>query len=393
MNPEQMKVLSLLEEGKISAEEAARLLEALGKGERRGPIDAETIQQQIRDQVNPVLDRVVNAMDEIPEKFTQDHLPKISKGIGKVVETLTGIVNQGIQFIDSRFLPTFSFEQTYTWQDVEGLASFDVSNVAGRVRVIGEDRPDVFISTRITIPAENQEQANEFLEQHPIELRREGSRLYLAPPTALRMDRPLGIFQRHRYDFECRVPRHFLPMISCISGNASIQNLEFPGQGRLKTISGDLDVQNVKGNLDLHTVDGDITCNGIEGTCEMKVVSGDIEVRDALIAGRLSAVSGEIEVEGRQSEALTLKSISGDLSLKLETRYALSASTTSGDIEVELRPGSAGYLDASSRSGEVQATLPLDGSILAKRHIKGALAGGNAPLFFASFSGDVEIKG
>lgn len=386
MTDERMKVLTLLEQGKINATEAASLLEALNKSARPEPV------REMASQVGPVLDKMGQMFDQIPEQVASEHLPKIGKGVGRAVEVLSGFLNQGLGLLESHLQPTYSFEQSLDWEDLTDVTCLDVHNVHGTVRLIGEDRATVAIQVVARIPGETQEAAASYFANHPATLHREGGQLLLEAPTLLSANKALGFFQRHRYDFECRVPRHLLPLVSNVSGDVHLEGLQFKGYGRIKTISGDLRVTEVAGDLSLNTVSGDITLNGLEGSADMKSVSGDLDLREGVVAGSLSTVSGDIEVSAKLSGELRLKTISGDIELRAETRSAVTANSTSGDLKVQLLPGSSGYVDASTRSGDLELGLGLEEALLGKRHAKGKLAGGTAPLTFSSVSGDIQLR-
>lgn len=385
MTDERMKVLTLLEQGKITATEAASLLEALNKSARPEPV------REMASHVGPVLDKMGQMFDQIPEQVAGEHLPKIGKGVGRAVEVLSGFLNQGLGLLESHLQPTYTFEQSLTWGDLADVTCLDVHNVHGTVRVIGEDRADAMIQVVARIPGETQEAAASYFANHQATLHREGGQLRLEAPTLLSGNKALGFFQRHRYDFECRVPRHLLPVVSNVSGNVHLEGLQYKGNGRVKTISGDLRVQGVSGDLSLNTVSGDIALVGVQGFADMKTVSGDLDLRDGVFSGSLATVSGDIEVSGRLSGELRLKSISGDIELRAEASHAVSANSTSGDLKVQLLPGSSGYVDASTRSGDLEVSLALEEALLGKRHAKGKLAGGTAPLTFSSVSGDIQV--
>ncbi len=386
MTDERMKVLTMLEQGKITATEAASLLEALNKSARPEPV------REMASQVGPVLDKMGQMFDQIPEQVASEHLPKIGKGVGRAVEVLSGFLNQGLGLLESHLQPTYSFEQALTWDDVADVTTLDVHNVHGTVRLIGEDRSNVQIQVTASIPGESREAAATYFANHQATLIREGGQLRLEAPTLLSGNKALGFFQRHRYDFECRVPRHLLPLVSNVSGDVHLEGLQFKGFGRIKTISGDLRVQSASGDLVLNTVSGDISVSEAQGKFDMKTVSGDLQLREGVVSGDLSTVSGDIEVSGRLSAELRLKTISGDIELRAETSSAITANSTSGDLKVQLQPGSSGYVDASTRSGDLQLSLGLEDAILGKRHAKGKLAGGTAPLTFSSVSGDIQVR-
>lgn len=400
MNNERMKVLTMLEEGKITATEAATLLEALSKSEPGAPAaaapaaghQAPPTPMSIAHQMAPAFEQVNKVLDRLPEQIATEHLPKVGKGVSRVVDVLSGMLNQGLGLIESHLQPTHTCEQTLGFHETADLVGFDVQNTHGTIRLIGEDREDVAIKVVAHIPGATFEAAQAYFAEHPVILRREGAQLRLTPPSSLSQSHPIGaLMMRHRYDFECRLPRHLAPHAASISGDLFADGLRFSGHGQLKTVSGDIRTQGIEGNLSLNTVSGELVATDCAGQIDARAISGDIALRQVWVSGSASTISGEIDLDGKLSGDIKLKSISGDIEASLEAAFAMSASTTSGNVSVRLLPGSSGYVDASTRSGELEMKQDLTETIFAKRHIKGKLSGGSAALTFSTISGDVRV--
>lgn len=386
MSEERMKVLNLLAEGKITADDAAKLLDALNRTE---PSPA----REIRSHLEPMLGKVASHLDAIPEQVVNEHLPRLSKGVGRVVEALSGALNQGLGLIETYLQPTYASQATVTFSDLEGVATLDVQNTHGRILVIGEpERTEVEVRIHAGIAAENAEAAKALFNENPSTVVREGGQLKIAPPSTLAQTRGLGIIHRHRFDFEVRVPAHLTPYCSSLSGEIRLEGLAYAGRGRLKSFAGNLCGQSLTGDLEANTVSGDVTLLNCSGLFDFKTVSGDIEAQGAELAGKFTTVSGDLSLDGRLKGETRLKTISGDVDLRVAAQAALSASSTSGDLSIDLTDGSAGYVDASTRSGELESTLNLNESLSGKRHLKGRLGEGSQALSFSSVSGDIRLQ-
>ncbi|MGD2143580.1 MAG: hypothetical protein PVF54_03780 [Anaerolineae bacterium] len=103
---ERLRVLQMLEDGKITPEEAAALLRALGKGQGAGP-------------------RVVGPDTE--NRYLRIRVTDLASGTGKVNVTIPlGLVSAGLR-IAERFAPDFE------GVDMEGLEKAIISGAEGKI--------------------------------------------------------------------------------------------------------------------------------------------------------------------------------------------------------------------------------------------------------------------
>lgn len=190
----------------------------------------------------------------------------------------------------------------------------------------------------------------------------------------------------------------------------------------LKTISGDIRVTGVQGELWVESVSGDVTASGASHLTMAKSVSGDVNVTGASSDGELSVstVSGTLVANGLRARSIDAGTVSGDLTLGDATCDRVRVHSVSGDIDYsgtlaksgryELNShsgdvrftadGGTGFeLEASSFSGDVRSDLPLtlgsqsDGRARHResRSVRGTIGGGGAIVEIRTFSGDIVI--
>lgn len=113
------------------------------------------------------------------------------------------------------------------------------------------------------------------------------------------------------------------------------------GAADIRTMSGDIDVEQVSGLAQLQTGSGDVDL-GAAGEVQAQTTSGDVGI-------------------GRVGDAI-VRTASGDVGIVTATGRQVEVKCSSGDIAVGVGQGLGVYLDLSSVSGTVSSELePADG--------------------------------
>jgi DUF4097 and DUF4098 domain-containing protein YvlB len=127
----------------------------------------------------------------------------------------------------------------------------------------------------------------------------------------------------------------------------------------LKSISGDISVANVKGEVRAETVSGDVTITATPNVAVAKTISGDVTARDIGTQTTLvlSTVSGTVLGTGLRVRALEAGSVSGDVRLVGSEIERLEARSLSGNIEFDAPLTKGGRYEFTSHSGNVRVLL------------------------------------
>lgn len=187
---------------------------------------------------------------------------------------------------------------------------------------------------------------------------------------------------------------------------------------RTESISGDITVTGVRGDLALNTISGDIRVDRAGKVVAGQSISGDVELisaeNDAVV--ELSSTSGNVTARGVKVRRLDLGSISGtvrgtDLQCDSATLHTISGDveyggtltsggsydfrTHSGDVRLTLAGGTGFEFQASTFSGEIRSGLQLrlDGTRRGNRTIRGTYGDGRARIEASSFSGTIIVNG
>jgi DUF4097 and DUF4098 domain-containing protein YvlB len=281
-------------------------------------------------------------------------------------------------------------------------AVLDLSHLAGDVRVTGGSGSEIKIDATKRVRHRDADEAKRLLE-------------------ALRID--VNTFN-NRVEVRTIYPRRTETRGNSISANVDYV-IEVPSAVAvvLKSVSGDLTVSNVRGEVRLEAISGNVNITNTPNVAIAKTVSGDVTARDigsetALV---LSTVSGTVIGTGLKVRSLDAGSVSGDVRLTGSQIERVEASSVSGNIEFDaplvkggryeftshsgnvriLLSGNTGFeLDADTFSGSVRSDVPVTLRTLGRtererrgspRAIRGTFGDASAILSVRSHSGSVVI--
>jgi len=185
---------------------------------------------------------------------------------------------------------------------------------------------------------------------------------------------------------------------------------------RVGTVSADIEVSRVGGELDLESVSGDVTADGkvkevaaesVSGRITLEVesdevtaesVSGDIDLSGVRGDVEAESVSGDIEVSGGEFSRFTAGTVSGDIHFEgdLEERGICAFNSHSGDIVLRLPAGIEGEFELSTFSGDIDSDIgPKIGR--SRKHSDGKeiefmTGDGDARVRAETFSGDIDLE-
>jgi DUF4097 and DUF4098 domain-containing protein YvlB len=290
---------------------------------------------------------------------------------------------------------TETFSGTYT---LGSEGSLDLSHIAGDIRVTTGRGNEVRIEAIKRVRHRDAAEAKRLLSALRIEVTQVGGRIEVRTVYP-RVNRGFN----GSVDYTIVVPQNAALALKTVSGDVSVNGVR--GEVRAESVSGDVEVVATPNLALAKTVSGDVRARAIAsstltlGTVSGSVVASDLKVRtlDA------NSVSGDLQLSDLQVERLTAKTLSGDVvfegALVRGGRYEFNAH--SGDVRLMLASNTPGFeLDASTFNGSVRSDFPVTlrstndsagrrGS--ANRAIRGTYGDAGAILVLRSFSGNVVI--
>jgi DUF4097 and DUF4098 domain-containing protein YvlB len=201
-----------------------------------------------------------------------------------------------------------------------------ISNVSGTIDVRGWDRNEVQVTGRLGDGVER------------VDVETNGGR------TVIKVVLPRGNSHDGEADIEVSVPRNSSLEVSAVSADVSSRGVL--GTQRLKSVSGEVTADIVGDESEVRSVSGDVTVRGNGKPMRLRVasVSGNLDLTNA--AGSLDVVT-----------------VSGDARVQMEEASDVRGRTTSGSLEVRGKLTRDGRVDVEGVSGDITLRLTAPGGL------------------------------
>jgi DUF4097 and DUF4098 domain-containing protein YvlB len=278
----------------------------------------------------------------------------------------------------------------------------DLSHLSGDVQVTGGSGSEIRIDATKRVRHRNQSEARRLLEALRVEINTYQGRV------EVRTVYPRSSGRRENMsvsvDYVIAVPAGAAVTLKSISGDLSVGNVR--GEVRAEAISGNVNITNTPNVSLAKTVSGNVVARdiGTQTALVLSAVSGTI-VGTGLKVRTLEAgtVSGDVRLAGSQIERLEARALSGniefDAPLVKNGRYEFTSH--SGDVRITLSGNTGFELDADTFSGSVRSDVPITLHTIGKsragerrsspRAIRGTYGDASAILSVRSHSGSVVI--
>ncbi len=330
MGKEQMKILQMLEEGKINVDEAAELLQALGTGETR-------------EETSPLSRSPASQVDEEGEAepaIETKRLGDIGKKIAESILSRTGFGGRRFTFREE-----LSGEFDSQQQPIRILAD----NTNGKVSVKGWNQPTWKAVLKKTVRAPSEEEAEEasremvVVDDSPSGLEiKDRSKIGFSTGMQIEVFLPQDL----KFDLE----------VSCSNGRVKADNLKCR-KVKVTTKNGRIGLTDVEAEeYELKSYNGKVAVEGVTGDLQVEVINGPISVSPAAVCGRrnydLETKNGAIKVDLPADEDaaynLDCKTSMGKVKLNLPALQYAKRETKL--VKDEVRAKTKGYDEAENRA-------------------------------------------
>lgn len=413
MDENMMRVLEMLQEGKISAQEAEMLLAAL-RGESSsaaGKTEPEAKEEKTRfggidfEKLRPPKIDFDNWGEKISQAVNRVQPDKIFKRVQAELRTATRAGAHWGNTVSSRVrhwadgatdrpkniadLPEYNEEHEQEFHLDAGAKVF-VENPLGNVKIVGVEEGSASVHVTKAAWSARAEEAKAEAGRMEIQMHGTDARLDIKVSAA-------DMFHEGVVDLVLRVPRGLSNvrvstrfgdievsgvdgLVEGVTSSGGLHMHDLSGDARGETANGNLSLERISGAATVATQSGDISAVQIRRGLIANTASGDVSAKE-VEGGRVEckSVSGDAAVEKVGTESpveITVESISGDVSLKeaaggiglkavsgsisaealAPTR--LQAQTVSGDVTLQLKEAFNSTLQVNTVSGDVTVALP-----------------------------------
>ena len=307
------------------------------------------------------------------------------------------------RYQDSRQGPETTERVLQTFK-VGADGALDLAGISGDVRVTGGSGNEIRIEAVKRVRHRSADEAKRLLQDLRIEMTNVNGRVEvrtLYPRRGSYGERGLSA----RVDYTVAVPAGVTVSVKSISGDVVVSGVR--GEVRAETVSGDVSVESAPNLAVARTVSGNVLARDVggAGTMVLGTISGSVIATGLRVrVVEAGSVSGDVKLSGTQVERASAKSVSG--SIEFDAPFAKGGryefTTHSGNVRIVVSGGTGFELDADSFSGSVRSDVPVTlrsvggtggdrrrGS--SSRAIRGAYGDAGAVLAVRSHSGSVVI--
>jgi DUF4097 and DUF4098 domain-containing protein YvlB len=180
----------------------------------------------------------------------------------------------------------------------------------------------------------------------------------------------------------------------------------------IRTSSGSVVVENSGGNVKILSHSGEVSVSGADGMVDVSVQSGDAMIKDSKVSmltlecrsGDVSlvnidgnvnarAASGDISVKNWKGKTLAVETVSGDVDASFGAPITGQATirTVNGNASIEVPDMCDCRVSLSTIRGDVSVNIPLEDEAKTDQLVTGRLGAGTGSLEVSGINGDISL--
>ncbi|WP_455662001.1 DUF4097 family beta strand repeat-containing protein [Pradoshia sp.] len=364
MNDEKKRILEMVKEGLLNADEALLLLEQLDKKEKLIQKDSQQESRELATTVQPEGER----KEEQQTKRTVSTMDRIMGVVDDVVKKI-----KDIDF-DWNFGSSIEIDHLYH-QEAKPFNIIDIDVANGEVSIIPWDRDEVDIECKAKVyRAENTTEAREKLQKQIVNKIENGKLKFTLHDRAIKLKATIKV-PKHRYQ-ELR--------IRLFNGGITGENLNVD-EIKAKTANGAISFRDFNAReAEFETANGSIKLLSFDaGELEVDTMNGGIQVDGAFRTADIQTMNGSITCKqaGQYGETLRAKAQAGSINLQIPQGTSCDGELKSnlGSFNLDLK----GIQVIEEKNDIVQKMLRFQ-SMLEEEH--------SMHVFAESKTGSIKVK-
>jgi DUF4097 and DUF4098 domain-containing protein YvlB len=344
MTEERRRILDMLSEGKVTVEEAERLLEAL-QGARR--------ETRKKSRINAPLSPIPGV------EALQDTLGGLGEEIGRGLEESLSEWSEGDNGDRDEDDKTSMRDDTFA---VGANPRLVVRGFNGRVRVRAGEPGSIRVRARLKKPRGIKYSAVQEGDLVTVE----------AKPN-----RPSEGFRHGQHagaNIEVTVPGTTSVDLATSNGPVELRGTE--GGAEVQTKNGPIRVEQFKGDLNAKTKNAPIAVKTLSGSAVLSTLNSRVSIEDGRGRFEVRTINGPIKFQG-----------------SMEPKSHNKLSTLNGNIKVALDADPSLTLTAATTNGRVRCEVPGFVAAVEKRHeLEGTMGAGEAELIAETKNGSIVVQ-
>ena len=435
-----MKVLEMIQDGKITAEDAMKLLDALGdtaeepRGESRqrrrngsrqrqrrrrrsGGADIQVeVQERIREAQETLREAMPRARRAVREAMPDVNrivreatrsIPDVGEIVQEAMQTASEAFSQWVEDSDGKH-PEKAVRQFVETTPIQVSDCLSVRTPKGHVTSKIWDRDEVQVDATISVWGTDEAAVQAFAEQIDIQIRRKSGAVQIQPnvPKREKGDPVRSV----RIDFELRHPEKVDLDVRASRGNITLPKIDGAAtlnNNRGKTIfegaSGNIRVKQNRGDIAVQHAGGDFIANNNRGSINVGQVGGRVVAKNNRGTTRLKNIAGAttvqtnrgaIEIENPEAGVM-IQSRGSNIAVRphksIGDDYAIQ--NKDGAVDLIIPDGSAVDVHGYVGRGSIQTDLPLSitGVSRTSQVVTGQLNGGGAKVAIELGRGSLSL--
>lgn len=198
-----------------------------------------------------------------------------------------------------------------------------------------------------------------------------------------------------RTDVELSLPEKIWEFvrINTVNGDVEFEDMLEANELYIQTVSGDICADHACcPQITLKSISGDIDGDELAGNVLADTKSGDITLSGSFVEVKAGSMSGDVDISGT-ADLVNCSSMSGDVDAEIETLpRELRADSKSGDCCVRIPDGQGFHVSLRTVSGDMNTDFELVGTLGKKSTNAIYLDGGDRNFSISSISGDISLE-